>query len=209
MKNIHVELHLFNFKNSNHSTMTKRDFGKDSFDEDAASSSSIPLSVRREQLRIQVQPSPKTQISWDTNVPRKAINILRSESPENRRMSRTKLLEILMEKPKPDAGKDVVVDIDSKDEFQEALDDLNKDKLPLKKKMFLWKADNYYRTAPKFQKISRSTHQSVSYGTRAPDELKCLLSLEYSHYIVDKYKIKVLQGWMLSMPTERERICLF
>ena len=117
--------------------MTKRGFGKDSFDQDSASSSSIPLVVRKEQLKVQVQPSPKTQISWDTNVPRKATNILRSESSEYRRMARTKLLAILMEKPNPDAGKDVMVDIDSEDEFQEALDDLNKDQLPLKKKMFL------------------------------------------------------------------------
>ena len=124
-------------------------------------------------------------------------------------MSRTKLLEILMEKPNPDAGKDIVVDIDSEDEFQEALDDLNKDRLPLKKKMFLWKTYNYQRTDPEFQKISRCTHQSVSYGTWAPNELKSLLSLEYSHYIVDKYKISVPQGWMLSIPIERERICLF
>ena len=92
--------------------MTKKGFGKDSFDEDAASSSSIPLAVRRDQLKTQKHTSPKTQISWDTNVPRKAINILRSESSEYRRMARTKLLAILMEKPNPDAGKDVVVDID-------------------------------------------------------------------------------------------------
>ena len=63
-----------------------------------------------------------------------------------------------MDKPNPDAGKDVVVDIDSEDEFQEELDNLNKDNLPLKKKMFLWKADNYQRTDPEFQKVSRCTH---------------------------------------------------
>ena len=138
--------------------MARRGFGKDQFDDDATSSSSIPLSVRKEQIKLQIQPNPKTQSSWDFNIPRKALNQLRSKHLENRRKSRTKLLQILMERSKPDASKGIIVDIDSEDEFQEALDDIKKEHLPLKKKIFLWKADNYQRTDLEFQKMSKSTH---------------------------------------------------
>ena len=68
-------------------------------------------------------------------MPTKAINLLRAECKENRRKSRTKLLEILMDRPNLDAGKTIVVDIDSEDEFDEVLNELNKQDLPLKKRM--------------------------------------------------------------------------
>ena len=40
-----------------------------------------------------------------------------------------------MERHNPDAGKTIVVDIDSEDEFDEALHELRKKELPLKKRM--------------------------------------------------------------------------
>ena len=49
----------------------------------------------------------------------------------------------------------------------------------------------------------------MGFGTKAPDKLKSLVSLEYSHHIMEKYKNKVPIGWMLSIPTDLERICLY
>ena len=40
-----------------------------------------------------------------------------------------------MDRPNPDAGKIIVVDIDSEDEIDEALNELKKEELPLKKKI--------------------------------------------------------------------------
>ena len=83
------------------------------------------------------------QVSTDTEAPKKAINILRMERPEYKWMARTKLLEILMQSLNPNAGKSVVVDVDSEDEFDETLDEIRRENLPLKKRMWLWKADDY------------------------------------------------------------------
>ena len=69
--------------------------------------------------------------------------------------------------------------------------------------------DYYSRTDLEFQKHKRRTHQSVGFGTKSPDELKSLVSLEYSHYIVETYKVKVPTGWMISIPTDIERVCLY
>ena len=33
--------------------------------------------------------------------------------------------------------------------------------------------------------------------------------MSYSHYIVETYKVKVPTGWMISIPTEMERVCLY
>ena len=77
------------------------------------------------------------QSSIEVGIPRKAINILRSERPEYKRIARNRLLNILMERPNPDAGKGVVVDINSEDEFDETLDEIRKENLPLKKKIWL------------------------------------------------------------------------
>ena len=49
----------------------------------------------------------------------------------------------------------------------------------------------------------------MGFGTKAPDELKSFVSLEYSHYIVETYKVKVPTGWMISIPTDMERVCLY
>ena len=54
-----------------------------------------------------------------------------------------------MDRPNPDAGKTIVVDIDSEDEFDEAINKINKKDLPLKKHMSLWKVDDYNRTDAK------------------------------------------------------------
>ena len=35
------------------------------------------------------------------------------------------------------------------------------------------------------------------------------VSLEYSHHIVETYRVKVPTGWMISIPTEYKRVCLF
>ena len=57
-----------------------------------------------------------------------------------------------MDRPNPDAEKAIIVDIDSEDEFDEALNELIKEELPLKKGMWLWKTDDYSRIDPEFQK---------------------------------------------------------
>ena len=49
----------------------------------------------------------------------------------------------------------------------------------------------------------------MSFGVKNPDELKSMVSLEYSHYIVEKFNIKVPSGWMVSIPTEFERVYLY
>ena len=99
-----------------------------------------------------------------------------------------------MERPNPDTSKTIVVDIDFEDEIDEALNELKKEELPLKKRIWLRKVDNYSRTDSEFQKHKRRTHQSIGFGTKDPDEFKSLVSLEYSHHIVEKYKIKVPTG---------------
>ena len=121
-------------------------FGKDLKEETSSSESPVPLITRRTQIfgprnpQLLDQPSTsKASTSGEGVVPKKAINLLRSECKENRRKSRTKLLEILMDRPNPDAGKTIVVDIDSEDEFDEAINEINKKDLPLKKCMWLWK----------------------------------------------------------------------
>ena len=77
------------------------------------------------------------------------------ESPEYRKMSRTKLFEILIKQSNPNARKSVVVDVESEDEVDEAYDKITRENLPLKKWMSLWKANNYSRTDPKFRKHKR------------------------------------------------------
>ena len=109
----------------------------------------------------------------------------------------------------PDAGKSVVVDADSEDEFDEALDKIHRENLPLKKRRWYWKVDDYSRIDTEFQKHKGKTHQSVSFGTKAPDELKSLVSLEYSHYIVQRYNVKVPSGWMVMILTDLEWVCLY
>ena len=104
-----------------------------------------------------------------------------------------------MQSQNPDAGKSVVVDVDSEDEFDETLDEIRRENLPLKKRMWLWKVDDYSRTDPEFHKHKRKTYQSISFGTKAPNELKSLVSLEYSHHIVERYNVKVPTGWMVLM----------
>ena len=99
-----------------------------------------------------------------------------------------------MERRNPNAGKTIVVDIDSEDEFDEALNELRKEDLPLKKKMWLWKVDDYNRSDAEFQKSKLRTHKSVSFGVKNPDKLKSMVSLEYSHYIEQKYNVKVPTG---------------
>ena len=42
-----------------------------------------------------------------------------------------------------------------------------------------------------------------------PDELKSMVCLEHSHYIVEKFNIKLPSGWMVSIATEFERVCLY
>ena len=102
--------------------MVDSGFGKKIEETSSSSTSSIPLITRRWQLGL--EKSPQTQVSTEVKVSKKAINILRSEHPEYRRMARNKLLTILMERPNPDVGKDVMVDINSEDEFDETLDEI-------------------------------------------------------------------------------------
>ena len=49
---------------------------------------------------------------------------------------------ILMKQPNPDAGKGIVVNVKSdSEEIDETYDSLRKDKLPLRKRLLLWKTD--------------------------------------------------------------------
>ena len=123
----------------------------------SSSSSSVPLITRRHQLATQRDTqnpthasTSKASTSSEAAIPRKAINILRSEHPENRRKARTKLLEILMDRLNLEAGKPVIVDIDSKDEIDETLNELKKEKLLRKKRIWLRKVDDYSRTDSEF-----------------------------------------------------------
>ena len=128
-------------------------FGKALLREETSSSeSSVPLISRRTQIlgprnpqieqssrnpRLGQVSTSKPSTSGDGGVPKKAINLLRAECKENRKKSRTKLLEILMDRPNLNAGKTIVVDINSEDKFDEVLNELNKKDLPLKKRMWL------------------------------------------------------------------------
>ena len=47
----------------------------------------------------------------------------------------------------------------------------------------------------------------MGFGTRAPDEINSLVNLEYSHFVVGAYGVKVPLGWMVSIPLESERVC--
>ena len=69
--------------------------------------------------------------------------------------------------------------------------------------------DDYSRTDPDFKKVKRITHQSLGLGIRAPDEIKNLVGLDYSHFIVGAYNAKVPSGWMLSIPLENKRVYLY
>ena len=100
-------------------------------------------------------------------------------------------MEILNERRNPDEGKRVVVDICSDNEFDEVLDEIRKEDLPTNKRIWLWKVDDYSRTDLEFCKPKRRTHQSVGFGTKAPNELKSHVSFEYLYYIVKTYKVKV------------------
>ena len=83
------------------------------------------------------------------------------------------------------------VNICSDDEFDEVHDKIRKADLPTDKRIQLKKVDDYSRTDLEFHKPKWRTHQSVNFGTKAPDELKSFVSLEYSHYIIETYKVKV------------------
>ena len=60
-----------------------------------------------------------------------------------------------MDRPNPNIGKTIVVDIDSEDEFDETLNELKRDELPLKKRIWLKKVDDYSRSDKEFQKHKR------------------------------------------------------
>ena len=60
-----------------------------------------------------------------------------------------------MERSNPDNGKSVVIDVNLDVEFDETLDEIRRESLPLKKRMWLWKVDDYSRTDPEFQKHKR------------------------------------------------------
>ena len=62
-------------------------------------------------------------------VPRKPISILQMQSSEFKKMSRMKLLEILMRRLNPDIGKSVVIDVESDDEIDETYDAMAKENL--------------------------------------------------------------------------------
>ena len=74
--------------------------------------------------------------------------------------------------------------------------------------MFLWKA-NIYRHDPENNKPKVRTHLSHGKGTKNPNEIKNLISLDYSQFIVEEYNIKFPSGWMVSITLENERVCLY
>ena len=65
--------------------------------------------------------------------------------------------------------------------------------------MFLWKAD-IYKIDPKCNKPKVCTYQRRAKGTKNLDEIKKLIDLEYSHFIVGAYNVSVPSGWMVSIP---------
>lgn len=63
--------------------------------------------------------------------------MLRTQDLKYKNMSRKDLLEILIKEPNPNAGKSIVVDVESKtNEIDEAYDSLKRDELPFQKRIF-------------------------------------------------------------------------
>ena len=54
------------------------------------------------------------------------------------------------------------------------------------------------------------THLSWGEGTKNLDEIKKnLTGLDYSHFVVEAYNVKVPSGWMVLIPLEHGRVCLY
>ena len=66
-----------------------------------------------------------------------------------------------------------------------------------------------YRIDPEFNKLKTRTHQTRAEGTKNPNNIKNLIGLEYSHFIIGAYDIKVPSGWMVSIPEENNWVCLY
>ena len=74
--------------------------------------------------------------------------------------------------------------------------------------MFLWKV-NVYWIDPEFNKPKVRTHQSQGKGMKSLDEIKNLIGLDNPHFVVGAYNVKIPLGWMVSIPWENERVCLY
>ena len=119
---------------------------------------------------------------------------MKAQDPKYKHITRKALLEILMEEPNPDAIKDIVIDVESEiDEIDETYDAIKHNQLPLRKRMFLWKI-NRYMNDPEDRKPKVRTHLSLAHGTQKPEEIKNLIKLKYSRFIVGAYAIKVPSG---------------
>ena len=71
-------------------------------------------------------------------MPRKPINILKTQNPKYKKILRKTLLEILMKQENPDSGKSFMSDIESDSkEIDKTFDSLRREELPLRKRMFL------------------------------------------------------------------------
>ena len=109
-----------------------------------------------------------------------------------------------MKQPNPDVGKSIVVHVESDtEEIDKTYNSLKKVELPLMKRMFLWKADAY-RIDLELNKPKVKTHLSLGEGTKNPDQIKNLIGLDYSHFVVEAYN-----GWMVSIALEHKRVCLY
>ena len=186
--------------------MVRRNFGMDT--EPSSSSNDIPLipRCRTQNPRVVQSKSPST---LETRIPRKPINTLKAYDSKFKRMSRKDLLEVLMKHPNPEVGKSVVIDVESdSEEIDETYNTLKKKELPLKKRMFLWKAV-VYRIDLEFNKPKGRTHLNWGKGIKNPDKIKNLIGLDYSHFIVEAYNVKFPSGRMVSIPLEHERVCLY
>ena len=89
------------------------------------------------------------------------------QDPAYKKMSRTKLLEILIMQPNVDAEKSVVIDVKSDDEIDETYDAIARENLPLKKRIF-------------FGRTTTVVELTLS-SKRSKDELIKVWSLEEGH----------------------------
>ena len=147
--------------------MAGRKFGKTS---ETSSSSEIPLTRRSKTLnpRVEQLGNPRSK---NISVPRKPINILKTQDPKYKKMSRKALLEVLMKEKNPYAQKSIIVDVESDSkEIDETYDAIRKDQLPVRKRMFLWKT-NKYTNDQEFNKPRVRTHLSRGEGTQKTDEI--------------------------------------
>lgn len=114
-----------------------------------------------------------------------------------------------MSKPNHDVSKDVVVDVGfDGEEIELSYEEITNRRLLPKKNVYTLPKEQY-----KPDHVDRSP-KSILYlakkdGTEKPNEMKNLIGVEYSQFIIRAYKVKVLSDWTVFIPTKENRVCLY